>query len=220
MILTGSRAVDKYIGRFFTNYDFAYVGEQFSDAFKRWNDLFAKDILNAYKTLSTSYTGRVSTIKSSFYRFPNGTILMYISSIVFNPIATMHVMQQSHAERVSKGMPSTPPPLVASTRRFSDYSYYDTGGTYYGHTIDIVKKKTSSKRKPQFNYYDRNTRAIMFDYDFYSPFPFEENEADAWATDGHKYRLPFMTLIETRKRLDNIITETINNYLRNNLLIA
>lgn len=218
MKIIASHAVQEYIGKYYTNYNFAYVGKLFSEAFQKWNYDFIKDITSAFKSYSISYAGKVCILKTSFYRLSNGELLMYISSIVFDPIAVMQVFYQSHIERLQKGLPSTPPSLTSSTKRVTDYSYYNTGGTYNGHQIDIVKKKRSSKQKPQFNYYNRNTRSIMFNYDFFSAFPFENNEACAWATDGHKYRLPMMQLLENKRSVDRIISETINRFLKRELI--
>lgn len=232
MKIVGSITVEDYIGRFFTNYNLAYAGEQFSEAFLKWVDDYVNDTQNAYNSCSTSYVGKVCSIKASYYRLPSGEVFMYISSIVFYPITITRLLFQSHAERVAKGLPSTPPRLISSTRKVSDYSYYSDGGTYGRHVIDIVRKKGSSRRKPLFNYYDRNSRAIMFDYGFYSPFPFDGDEAEAWATDGHKYKLPYMYFIESRnttfqsqmlteafqRRLNRIITETLNRVISESIL--
>lgn len=131
---------------------------------------------------------------------------MYITMIAFDPIQLAIVRGCTLAERTKAGMTATPPTLVATKRNMTDYSFYSDGGTYYGHSISIVKNKKSNKGKPRFNYYDTITRRIMFDYEFYSAFPFENNKANAWATDGHKYLLPSMLFIESktsRKRIKN-----------------
>ena len=67
------------------------------------------------------------------------------------------------------------------------------------------------------------TPFIMYSQDFYSAFPFRRNIAYAWGTDGHKYELGAggrMRIIEDVKTINNIITDTINDNLRNNLLLV
>lgn len=218
MIIEATYDVQEYIGRYFTNYDFAYVGENFTKAFIDWSHLFAQDLVNAYYSLHNHYIGRTCTIRASFFRLISGEILMYITFIAMNPIMIHRTYFNSHLERLSKGVHSVVPPLISSTKIVADYEYYSDGGIYGRHIIDIVKKKRCSKKKPHFNYYDRNTRAIMFDYDFYSAFPFHDDEAEAWATDGHKYLLPTMTLIENKNKIGTIINEVVKKCL-NEMLI-
>lgn len=191
--------VKELTSKLFTNYDLAYVGNHFSKSFTEWIKLFCEDVKMITTAKGSHYIGRVATIKYRHFLLRN-TSVVYIQSISFNPRILLHTAAESHFERISKGLPSTPPSLISSTKSVTDYMYYSEGGTYNGHVIDIVKKKGSSKTKPQFNYYDRNTRSIMFNFDFYSPFEFVNNEAEAWATDGHKYKLPSMIFLEAKNK--------------------
>jgi hypothetical protein len=148
-----------------------------------------------------------------FYYAPNDEIVMYITTVSFDPIQLAIVRGCTLAERTRAGMIVTPPKLIATKRSMTDYTFYSDGGTYYWHPISIVKNKRSNKGKPRFNYYDTITRRIMFDYEFYSAFPFENNKANAWATDGHKYLLPLMLFIESktsRKIMENKQYSTMN----------
>ena len=205
-----TNSVEESIGLVFTNYDIAYVGKQFSQSFLKWIDSFSHDILNAYSTSTRRHRGSVVSISSLFYHMANGEIVMYITNISFNPIQLAIVRGNTFAERSNAGMVTTPPTLIATRRSMNDYSYYGDGGTYHGHPVSIVKNKRSSKDKPRFNYYDTVTRNIMFDYEFYSAFPFENNKANAWATDGHKYLLPLMLFIESKIRHNIITNKTYN----------
>ena len=209
-----THSVEESVGLVFTNYDIAYVGKQFSQSFLKWIDIFSHDILNAYSTRTKRYIGSVVSISSLFYHMSNGEIVMYITNISFNPIQLAIVRGNTLAERARAGIVTTPPTLIATRRSVTDYSYYCDGGTYYGHPISIVKNKRSNKNKLRFKYYDTVTRNIMFDYEFYSAFPFVNNEANAWATDGHKYLLPLMLFIESKIRqkiIKNKSYNTMNN---------
>lgn len=210
-----THAVEKYVGLIFTNYDIAYVGKRFSQSFMKWVNMFVQDILNAYNTKTSRYRGSVVSISSVFYYAPNGEIVMYITTISANPIQLAIVRGHTLSERISAGMTSPPPTLTATRRRVSDYSFYCDGGTYYGHPISIIKNNRSNKSKPRFNYYDTVTRNIMFDYEFFSAFPFENNKANAWATDGHKYELPSMLFIESKENNDIIIKNKQYNTMKN-----
>jgi hypothetical protein len=195
-----THSVEESIGLIFTNDDIAYVNKQFSQSFLKWVNNFSHDILNAYNARTKRYRGSVINVSSLFYYAPNDEIVMYITMIAFDPIQLAIVRGCTLAERTKAGMTATSPTLVATKRNMTDYSYYSDGGTYYGHPISIVKNKRSNKGKPRFNYYDTITRRIMFDYEFYSVFPFENNKANAWATDGHKYLLLLMQFIEIKNR--------------------
>ena len=202
-----SHAVEEYIGLIFTNYDIAYIGKRFSQSFLNWIDVFSRDIINAYNTRNKRYIGSVVNISSKFYyNTHTRDVIMAINSIAFNTIQLAIVRGQSLSERAKFGLPTRAPMLVASKRSPSDYVFYNDGGMYNGHPVNIVKNKNSSKTKPRFNYYDTITHNMMFDYEFYSAFPFENNKAIAWATDGHKYILPLMQLIENKN----------NKYYKNN----
>ena len=211
--ILASNDVKELTGKLFTNYDLAYVGNHFSKSFIEWIRLFCDDIKRITIAKDSLYIGRVATIGYRYFLLRNASIV-YIKSIRFNPRMLLYTTNKSHSERTSKGLPSTHPSLISSSKKVIDYTYYSKGGVYNGHTIDIVKKKNSSrKNKPLFNYYDRNTKSIMFDFDFYSPFAFVNNEAEAWATDGHKYKLPSMTVVEAKRHsktlLENNTTKTI-----------
>jgi hypothetical protein len=197
MIICVTHRTEDYIGKLYTNYNLAYNGEHFSNSFMEFNSFFIHDLSNAILSFSTRYKGRTCMLGVNYVNLPPIGIIAIISQCKFDPIALTRLKFQTHIERIKSGNDSVPPSLIASSKRVSDYKYYSSGGTYYDHVVDIVKKKNSSKTKPQFNYYDRNTKHIMFDFDFYSPFTFENNETEAWATDGHKYKLPYMILIET-----------------------
>lgn len=213
-MLVVSHKVQNYIGKYFTNYNLAYVGDHFSNAFLEWVNSFLTDIQNAFSVSQVKYIGTTCSLKANYYLTSDGVKVMCIESVSMNPIVLTHVYIESHMERMHQGLTSAPPLLSASTKHARDYTYYSDGGTYYGHNIDIVKRKGSSNKKPRFNYYDKNTMAIMFVCDFFSPFPFNGKEAEAWATDGHKYKLPSMIFLENKHNIDTIITETIHNFLR------
>ena len=212
--ILASNDVKELTGKLFTNYDLAYVGNHFSKSFIEWIRLFCDDIKRITIVKGSRYVGRVSTMSYRHFLLKN-TSIVYIKSISFNPRVLLYIANNTHFERISKGLPSNPPKLISSTKRATDYTYYSEGGVCRGHIIDIVKKKRSSKKKPQFNYYDRRTKSIMFDFDFYSPFAFINNEAEAWATDGHKYKLPYMSLIET-KNISNMSSIFENKNLKTN----
>ncbi len=218
MRISTTHKTEDYIGKIYTNYNLAYNGKNFSESFKKFNYLFITDINNAICTFSRRYRGVTCILEINYVEIPIVGVVAIITQCRFNPIVLTRLMFQTHSERIFKGFPSTPPSLISSTRVVSDYTYYSSGGTYYGHTIDIVKKKRSSKTKPQFNYYDRDAGSIMFSFDFYSAFPFENNEAEGWATDGHKYNLPSMMLIENqcsiRENNNTEIQNTVKQTIR------
>ena len=191
---------EHYIGKIYTNYSIAYTGNHFGKSFLKFNSLFISDVSNAVRTNSRRYKGMTCILGINYVNLPSIGDVAVITQCKFDPIILTRLMFQINAERIMAGISSTPPALISITKRVSDYSYFSKGGFYYGHEIDIVKKKGSSKTKPQFNYYDRNTRSIMFNFDFYSPFEFVNNEAEAWATDGHKYKLPSMIFLEAKNK--------------------
>lgn len=218
MRIITSAKIEEYIGKIYTNYNAVYVGNKFSNAFLEFNKSFINDMQTAIASHFSTYKGSVSDLVIHYNVFPIIGECAEIIQCRINPIVLMRLYFSSHKERVQQGIPSMPPSLVAISKKTSDYDYYNSGGTYHSHIIDIVKKKRSSKRKPQFNYYDRNTKAIMFDYDFFSAFPFNGTDAEAWATDGHKYRLPSMMFIESKQYINRIIAETIEDFLNRELI--
>lgn len=222
-----TQAVENSIGNIFTDYDLAYIGNHFSQSFLRWLNAFNNDIKTAYETKDDNFQGVTCNISALLYSFPNEELVMCISEITFDLTLLLQVKNDSYNERIQQDRPNAKIPIEIANNDVNNYTFINSkdGGVYNDHHIIIVKKKRCNRKRPCFNYYDTETKQIMFNRDFLSPFPFENNQAFAWATDGHKYQLPQMQLIEnktyktmskirlTESQLHNVIRRCINEAL-------
>ena len=174
------------------------------------------------------YAYRECTITYTRYSIA-GVYVIVIQDYNFDQRVLAGVRAGTQSERISLGMTrSSSAAITSSAMRQSDYIEADNEnyGTLFGDKVFLVKKKGRRKR-PLFNYMCHPASGgapyIMYSQDFYSAFPFQHNIAYAWGTDGHKYELGAggrMRMVENVKTINNIITETINDYLRKNLLLA
>ena len=226
----------RQIDSIYNDYDLAYIGERFSESFKEWNYHFYH---NKHPILSGTFTSisphgalvyayRECTITYIPFIIRGNIIAIVIQDYNFNQRVLAGVRAGTQSERISLGMTRFSAATTPSAMRQSDY--IEVGdknyGTLFGDKVVLVKKKGRRKRA-LFNYmcYPKSGGApyIMYSQDFYSAFPFQHNIAHAWGTDGHKYELGAggrMRMVENVKTINNIITETINDYLRKNLLLA
>ena len=233
-IIYNTRNSEEQINRIYNDYDLAYIGKQFSESFKEWNYCFynnMKPILNGAYTailpggyLQYAYTE--CTITYIAYIIRGKITAIIILNYNFNQKVLEDVRMGTQSERASLGMTRSSATTTPSKINLNNYVEVKDYGTIYGDSVVLVKKK--GKRKQQlFNYicYPKTGGApyIMYSQDFYSANPFLHNVAYAWGTDGHKYELGAggrMRVVENVKSINTIITETINDYLINNVLLA
>ena len=173
------------------------------------------------------YAYRECTITYTIHILRGNIIAIVVQDYNFDQRVLAGVRAGTQSERISLGMTRSSAATTPSAMRQSDYiEAKKEYGTLYGDNVSLVKRKGRRKRQ-LFNYmcYPKSGGApyIMYSQDFYSAFPFQHNIAYAWGTDGHKYELGAggrMRMVENVKTINNIITETINDYLRKNLLLA
>lgn len=209
--------------------------ETFTDSFKFYN----KQLHIALYTLSNR---TVPFVMNKGYRVSNlGNIIVtyrlmaslnVIAIYSFGFIGLPHLYRLCTYERKQKNasLGKRPTNIKASINP-NDYKSIPNGdgGRINNVPVYIVQRKgvTSPSGKELFNYFCNGR--ILSNIDFLSATPFcfypDENAYKAYAdsANGKRYwvlssgrRLLYCSI----EKLDNIITETINRYLKNNLLIA
>lgn len=221
----------KQIDSIYNDYDLAYIGKQFSESFRRWNYNFYHGKSPILKGVHTAvshggifrYAYRECTITYKRYRFLGKDVIV-IQDYNFNQTMLDAVRRETRAERLRLGMSGTAPSTTASGKNPNNYAEIEYYGTLNGENVVLVKRKGISRYKRQlFNYKlcpKNGTPYIMYNQDFYSAYPFENNVATAWGTDGHKYELTErggMRIIESVDSISGIITEAIIAHIKKKL---
>lgn len=219
----------------YQDYDLAYVGSRFSDAFRQWNTLFYKNMSPIFrgqytKTLPNGqlqYAYRECTITYTRHNI-DGTDIFVIQDYIFNQDVLNKVREGTRIERKRHGIGKSRRRQTPSSKNPQDYTSYQGGGTFGGNRVVIVKRKRISAKatnKPLLNYMlypQGGSPYIMYGQDFLSADPFVGDIAKAWGTDGRRYLLSsegHMEVIEESQTiLCDILTETIMRYLKNWLL--
>ena len=219
----------------YNDYDLAYLGKEFSEAFKAWNYDFHHGmtpiLYGAFTSIlpsgSYQYAYDECTITYTSYVLRGNIYVAVIQDYRFNRELLEDVREETQIERTRIGIGSNTATTTVSRLNVNDYTEQKDYGFLFGNQVVLIKRKGVKPNKRQlFNYklYPKNggTPYIMYDQDFYSANPFEDNIATAWGTDGHKYELYSrrrMRMIENKKHIEQIISEVINQYLKQNLIL-
>ena len=219
----------------YNDYDLAYLGKEFSEAFKTWNYDFHHGmtpiLYGAFTSIlpsgSYQYAYDECTITYTSYVLRGNIYVAVIQDYRFNRELLEDVREETQIERTRIGIGSNTATTTVSRLNVNDYTEQKDYGFLFGNQVILIKRKGVKPNKRQlFNYklYPKNggTPYIMYDQDFYSANPFEDNIATAWGTDGHKYELYSrrrMRMVENKKHIEQIISEVINQYLKQNLIL-
>ena len=222
---------EQQINAIYNDYDLAYIGKQFSESFRKWIGNFYHGMTPILKSVHTAalphgslrYAYRECSITYVLYTVNNGNIIV-IQDYNFNQTVLDAVRRETRAERLRLGMSGTAPSTTASGKNPNNYAEVEYYGTLNGENVVLVKRKGISRRKRQlFNYKlcpKNGTPYIMYNQDFYSAYPFENNIATAWGTDGCRYELTErggMRIIESVNSISYFITETIISHIKRKL---
>ncbi|MBO7419253.1 MAG: hypothetical protein J6U14_10030 [Bacteroidaceae bacterium] len=114
MIILSDPKVEDFLNHIYTDYSIAYVGREFSDAFKKWNYAFCLDVTTAIKSYSTSYTGRTCTLEIEFKHSSMYGMIAIIFKCEINMSLIRYVESESNDERIKIGLPPVSPSTLSA----------------------------------------------------------------------------------------------------------
>lgn len=250
MIILSSHDVDRQLDSIYTDYSIAFVGNTFSKSFLRWNKAFCDDVTKALNNLLSVYVGSVCTLQIRYFHIPNNIIAVIVRCDIDMPLlrsverqsnaeriqnglpavppttfSSMPTVNVAQSPRFT-WTPPTPKKLVLPKGLVVSKNVYYNGFKvgYYNKRYVILDKMgnpTSTMwldRKPKFFAKPFGNLGIIAHVSI-------NGYIYAMDVNGTYYNMQKkwddVYLSEAyRIWLNTIITETINNYLRKNLLLA